>query len=138
MYITKARLTFFLMLTTSLIYLMHKFYYEDWSYYYRYRTIPLEDGSLQRNSYKIILLWTSYQGNWRGWSGGLGHDQIISNCKNTVMNGDCILTSNKTTSHLQMLYSSHFKILNRNLLVFNRDQVFSQIFPGMFDKNNYG
>ena len=95
MFITKARLIFFLMLTTSLIYLVHKFYYEDWSYYYRYQTIPLDNGSLQRNNYKIILLWTSYQGNWRGWSGGLGHDQIISNCKNTVMNGDCILTSNK-------------------------------------------
>ena len=41
------------------------------------------------------MLWTSYQGKWTGWTGGLGHDQIISDCKSVVMNGECVLTSNK-------------------------------------------
>ena len=95
MLITKTRLIFYISLALSLLYLIHKFYYEEWSYYYRYQSIPLDDNTGNKTDYKIILLWTSYQGKWTGWTGGLGHDQIISDCKSVVMNGECVLTSNK-------------------------------------------
>ena len=96
MKICKTRLVLCLLPAISLFYLMHKFYHEEWSIYYRYQYSKLDDQGGKIRDYKIILLWTSYQGTWRGWTGGLGHDQIIRDCNNDVMNGACVVTSDKS------------------------------------------
>ena len=49
---------------------------------------------LYNKTFKLILLWTPYQGRWKAWSGHVGHNQIIGNC-DRIMNSECIVTSNK-------------------------------------------
>ena len=88
--ISKFRLFLCLCCSVTGLYVLHKYLYENWNYYYRYQTIPLD---LHNRDYKLILLWTSYQGKWSGWS-GLAPDQYIKGCDD-VMNGECIISSNK-------------------------------------------
>ena len=99
MLLSKTRIIISLPLATVLLYLIHKYYYEEWSYYYRYQYLSLDDSANKDGNYKVILLWTSYQGKWTGWTGGLGHDQILSECKNGLINGECVLTTDKNQIH---------------------------------------
>ena len=88
--ISKFRLFLYLCFAIVGLYILHKFLYENWNYYYKYQILPVD---LDNRSYKLILLWTSYQGKWTGWA-GLTQDQIIKGCDN-VINGECIISSNK-------------------------------------------
>ena len=87
---SKLRLLLYLCFALIGIYIIHRYFYENWNYYYGYQSLPVD---LKNRTYKLILLWTAYQGKWTGWS-GLTHDQFIKGCDH-VMNGDCIITSNK-------------------------------------------
>ena len=77
--------------TVCSIFLIHKINFEEWDYYFKYQRFPVD---LNNKTFKLILLWTPYQGGWEDWSGHVGHNQIVSGC-NSIMNSECIVTSNK-------------------------------------------
>ena len=99
MLVSRTRMIICLPFAIVLLYLIHKYYYEEWGYYYRYQYLSIDDSVNKTRHYKVILLWTSYQGKWTGWTGGLGHDQILRDCNNGLLNGDCVLTTDKNQIH---------------------------------------
>ena len=91
---TKYRIILLLCIVISTvcsIFLIHRINYEEWNSYFKYQHFPVD---LNNKTYKLILLWTPYQGAWDNWSGTIGHNQILSGC-DSIMNSECIVTSNK-------------------------------------------
>ena len=73
-------------------FLLHKINYEDWNYFFHYQRLPI---NINEKSYKLILLWTPVQGNWKNWGGHVGHNEIIEECETIKLNAQCRVTTNK-------------------------------------------